>query len=85
MIKRLPNLSIESGGSVSRRGRNGKKAKLGSHCRLFQTQPIHHKTMLCVGFDSYPPCPDLEVCRTLQKAKKVRPKIQVIPESLALE
>lgn len=83
MIKRRPNLSIEQGGSVFRRGKGGKKLKLGSHCRLFQTLPLCKRTMLCMGYLGYPPCPDLMKCLIIAEARKRKKRpVEVIPEHL---
>lgn len=70
MIKRRSNLSIEEGGSVSREGKNGQCKRLGTYCRLFQTRPTHSKSMLCVGFLGFPPCPDYPTCAVKPRKPK---------------
>jgi hypothetical protein len=72
MIKREPNLSIECGGTVFKSGKNGRQLKLGTHCRLFQTLPVCWRSMLCVGFTYYPPCPDLSRCLSMPRPKTIQ-------------
>jgi len=80
MIKRRPNLSIEEGGTVSREGKNGQRLRLGSYCRLFQTKPCHRKSMLCMGFHNFPPCPDFFIC--MAKPAKPKKSVEVLPMEL---
>ena len=83
MIKRRPNLSIEEGGTVSRRGKNGRRRHLGTYCRLFQTRPCHRKSMLCTGYHDFPACPDFPVCTA--KPAKCKKAVVVLPPSLLQE
>ena len=81
MIKRTRALSIEQGGIVHRKGKNGKKRKLGTYCRYFQTQPGVFTKTWCEGFLWYPPCPDLELCKSKpRKRRKVVAAVREVEE-----
>lgn len=83
MIKRRVNLSIEEGGTVSRKGKNGRRLHLGIYCRLFQTRPSHCKSMLCTGYQDFPPCPDFPTCAV--KPAKSKKAVVVLPPALQQE
>ena len=81
MIKRSSCLSVNAGGSVSEiEVVNSEKKvelkRLTTYCRLY-TQSPKRRGMLCLGFMSYPPCPDLEICRQLHPMPEAPPETDV--------
>jgi hypothetical protein len=69
VIKRGPSLSLAHGGSVAEiEAEPGKMRRMTTYCRFYQTHPIK-RSILCLGYLDYPPCPDLERCKQNPRPK----------------
>lgn len=90
MIKRSRCLAKKNGGRIDKVLSKGMVKKLTTYCRFFQTPPtgrVLRESLLCGGFLWYPPCPDLETCQMLKRARTFRepypqPTLDKPPKSL---